>query len=98
GVLSESDVRLDLHEKSAGAFEGPPNERRDSRLVIDQQDLFQEGHCPAAYQASDMPAPRGGNYGWSRHALAPDMRDAAAITQRPGGRPSPNFRTRPRPC
>ena len=36
-VLRESDVGFHLHEKPAGVFEGPPNERRDFRLVVHQQ-------------------------------------------------------------
>jgi hypothetical protein len=64
-VLSQPNVAFDLHQKSTRTFERAPNERGDFRLVIDQQDLFQEGHRSAAYQASDMPA------GWSRHALVP---------------------------
>jgi hypothetical protein len=39
-VLSEPDVGFHFHEKTAGALKGPPNERRNLRLVIDQQDLF----------------------------------------------------------
>jgi hypothetical protein len=55
-MLREADVCFHLHEKPARAFERAPNERRAFGLVIYQQDLFQEGHRPAAYQASHMPA------------------------------------------